>query len=95
MCLLLILRGRQFVQMIIRNFRTKQIRDRLVQLITMHGISVTDLRCQVRLPVLFLRARMGSTFGTYDKPEHNYSTPGSKNVVLSVTTNDGCNNSEA
>ncbi|HMY94645.1 MAG TPA: PKD domain-containing protein, partial [Cyclobacteriaceae bacterium] len=36
----------------------------------------------------------GSTFGTYDKPEHNYSTPGSKNVVLSVTTNDGCNNSK-
>ncbi|MBL7838511.1 MAG: PKD domain-containing protein, partial [Cyclobacteriaceae bacterium] len=36
----------------------------------------------------------GSTFGTYDNPEHNYSTPGSKNVILGVTTNDGCNNSK-
>ena len=36
----------------------------------------------------------GRTTGTYQNPEHNYLTAGSKNVVLSVVTNDGCNNSK-
>jgi hypothetical protein len=36
----------------------------------------------------------GRTTGTYQNPEHNYLTAGPKNVVLSVVTNDGCNNSK-
>ncbi|MBL7834973.1 MAG: PKD domain-containing protein, partial [Cyclobacteriaceae bacterium] len=36
----------------------------------------------------------GRTTGTFNDPEHKYISPGSKNVVLSVKTNDGCNNSK-
>ena len=34
------------------------------------------------------------TTGTYQNPEHKYATAGSKNVTLSIATNDGCNNSK-
>ncbi len=36
----------------------------------------------------------GRTTGTFDNPEHKYILPGSKDVVLSVKTNDNCNNSK-
>ncbi|MFN5005279.1 MAG: autotransporter-associated beta strand repeat-containing protein [Bacteroidota bacterium] len=35
----------------------------------------------------------GQTRGTFKDPEHNYLTPGSYNVTLTVNTNDGCSNS--
>jgi PKD repeat protein len=34
------------------------------------------------------------TTGTYQNPEHKYELPGSKDVVLNVITNDGCDNSK-
>ncbi|MFM8913423.1 MAG: PKD domain-containing protein, partial [Flammeovirgaceae bacterium] len=34
----------------------------------------------------------GQTRGTFKDPEHNYLTPGSYNVTLTVNTNDGCSN---
>jgi hypothetical protein len=35
----------------------------------------------------------GRTFGTYDKPQHDYELNGNYNTTLVVNTNDGCSNS--